>query len=160
MASTYALAPHSHSHSALFPTHSRSCPIACGQIYKEIAIALKANEWRLPGLVALAGKVAANGAEPMPLAFTVPNTYVPAAGPNPWKQLGDGKEGSVSRVAAVLAVIKKDDKVHRLLDKLSSSQWTEVGRALALRADAGRKPSSVRFSIKKGSVATERYAEA
>ena len=55
-------------------------------IYKEIAIALKASEWRLPGLVALAGKVAANGAEPKPLGwFTVPDTYVPATGPNAWK---------------------------------------------------------------------------
>ena len=46
-------------------------------IYKEIAIALKANEWRLPGLVAPAGHGAAHGAAPMPPAVTVPHTYGP-----------------------------------------------------------------------------------
>ena len=46
--------------------------------YKEIALALKGVEWRTPGLVALASKIATSAAEHTPIAFEVPQTYEPA----------------------------------------------------------------------------------
>ena len=53
-------------------------------LYKEIALALKGMEWRLPGLVAFASKVASSAGEYKPIDFKVPTTYEPKRGPNPW----------------------------------------------------------------------------
>jgi len=52
-------------------------------LYKEIALALKGGEWRQPGLVAFASKLAASAAEHKPLDFEVPSSYEPEVGPNP-----------------------------------------------------------------------------
>ena len=56
------------------PGHLTSGPT---NLYKEIAIALKGVEWRLPGFVAVAGKLAASAAPHEPVVFTVPDTYLP-----------------------------------------------------------------------------------
>jgi len=56
--------------------------LTCGitNLYKEIALALKGVEWRQPGLVAFASKLAASAEEHEPLEFVVPDTYEPATG--------------------------------------------------------------------------------
>ena len=54
-------------------------------IYKEIALALKGIEWRQPGMVAFASKLAARVAEHHPIDVKVPDSYVPDEGPNPWQ---------------------------------------------------------------------------
>ena len=53
-------------------------------MYKEIAFALKGAEWRQPGLVAVASKIAASAGEHTPIDFKVPDTYEPSSGPNSW----------------------------------------------------------------------------
>ena len=53
-------------------------------LYKEIAFALKGVEWRQPGLVAVASKLAGSAAPHKPIDVSVPDTYVPKSGPNPW----------------------------------------------------------------------------
>jgi len=50
-------------------------------LYKEIALALKGVEWRQPGLVAFAGKIAASADVHQPIEFEVPVEYVPATLP-------------------------------------------------------------------------------
>lgn len=47
-------------------------------IYKEIAVALKAGEWRKPGLVALLSHLAADVSEHKPVNLLVPKTYEPS----------------------------------------------------------------------------------
>ena len=54
-------------------------------LYKEIALALKAAEWRQPGLVALASKLISSAGAHRPVDFKVPSSYEPLVGPNPWK---------------------------------------------------------------------------
>jgi len=56
------------------PAHLTSGPT---NLYKEIALALKGDEWRQPGLVALAGKLAASIAPHAPISFDVPKDYEP-----------------------------------------------------------------------------------
>ena len=53
-------------------------------LYKEIAFALKGAEWRQPGLVAVASKIAGSAGEHKPIDVKVPSTYEPATGRNPW----------------------------------------------------------------------------
>jgi len=64
------------------PAHLTGGPT---NLYKEIAFALKGVEWRQPGLVAVASKIAASAAEHKPIAFEVPSSYEPKKGPNKWK---------------------------------------------------------------------------
>ena len=47
-------------------------------MYKEIALALKGVEWRKPGLVAFASKLAASAGPHSPIHFEVPDTNEPA----------------------------------------------------------------------------------
>ena len=54
-------------------------------LYKEIAFALKSMEWRLPGLVAVASKLAGSASSHEPIDMHVPASYEPKTGPNPWK---------------------------------------------------------------------------
>ena len=61
-------------------------------LYKEIAFALKGLEWRAPGLVAVASKLAGSAAPHKPIDFSTPSTYEPASGANPWKLPADGLE--------------------------------------------------------------------
>jgi len=54
-------------------------------LYKEIALALKGDAWRLPGFVAFASKLASSAGEHKRINFTVPISYQAKAGPNPWR---------------------------------------------------------------------------
>jgi len=54
-------------------------------LYREAALTLKGADWRKPGLVAVAAKLAARLGEREPIEFEVPEAYNPMAGPNPWK---------------------------------------------------------------------------
>jgi len=56
-------------------------------LYKEIANALKGAEWRQPGMVALAGKIAKGQVERKPISFTVPDSYEPKEEQNPWEDV-------------------------------------------------------------------------
>jgi len=60
--------------------------LTCGpsNLYKEIALALKGGEWRLPGLVAFASKVSSSAGPHMPIDVHLPASYVPHTGPNLW----------------------------------------------------------------------------
>jgi len=53
-------------------------------LYKEIALAMKGAEWRQPGFVAFASKLATSAGEHKPIDFMVPASYVPKRGPNKW----------------------------------------------------------------------------
>ena len=59
------------------PRHLTSGPT---NLYKDIALALKGVEWRQPGLVAFASKLAASAGPHKPIAVVVPETYEPATG--------------------------------------------------------------------------------
>ena len=69
------------------PSHLQGGP---ANLYKEIALALKGAEWRKPGLVAVAFKVAAGGDEHSPIDFAVPASYMRATGANGWRSRTDG----------------------------------------------------------------------
>ena len=53
-------------------------------LFKEIALALKGVEWRQPGLVAFASKIASSAAPHKPIDVKVPESYEPKSGPNTW----------------------------------------------------------------------------
>ena len=53
-------------------------------LYKEIALALKGIEWRKPGLVAFATKIAESARPHKPIRVVPPQAYTPKTGPNPW----------------------------------------------------------------------------
>jgi len=55
-------------------------------LYKEIALALKGVEWRQPGFVAFASKIAGSAVEHKPIDVRIPSSYEPRTGPNPWRQ--------------------------------------------------------------------------
>ena len=66
------------------PAHLQS---GATNLYKEIALALKAEEWRKPGLVALASKLNTSAGPRTPIHLRMPEiyeTYKPLKGPNPW----------------------------------------------------------------------------
>jgi len=77
-------------------------------LYKEIAFALKGAEWRQPGLVAVASKLASSASVHTPIDFTVPATYEPKTGPNPWKASGPS--------ASVANVVPKEDAAAPIVD--------------------------------------------
>jgi len=58
-------------------------------LYKEIALALKGVEWRQPGFVAIAAKLAARVGAHKPIVFELPESYEPKTGPNRWKRTAD-----------------------------------------------------------------------
>jgi len=72
------------------PAHLTGGPT---NLYKEVDAALKGLEWRQPGLVALAAKLATSAGEHKPIAVVVPLSYEPKTGANPWIELG-GSDGS------------------------------------------------------------------
>jgi hypothetical protein len=51
-------------------------------------IALKGEEWRQPGLVTLAAKLATSAREHKPIQVRVPSSYKPKTGANPWSEVG------------------------------------------------------------------------
>jgi hypothetical protein len=53
-----------------------------GNLYMEIALALKGAEWRLPGLVAFASKLTSSAGEHEEIDIVVPASYQAKAGPN------------------------------------------------------------------------------
>ena len=60
-------------------------------LYKEIAVGLKGAEWRQPGLVAFANKLATSAGPREPIKLQVPASYKPKTGPNPWLARGGGE---------------------------------------------------------------------
>ena len=66
------------------PSHLTGGPT---NLYKEIALALKGVEWRQPGLVAIASKLASSAGPHRPINVNacVPRTYEPLRGANTWK---------------------------------------------------------------------------
>jgi len=64
------------------PAHLTRWP---SNLYNESALTLKGVEWRKPGLVSVAAKMAASAAEHEPIEFQVPEAYQPKVGPNRWK---------------------------------------------------------------------------
>ena len=75
-------------------------------LYKEIAIALKAVEWRKPGLVALASKIASSATEHTPIDMKVPDAYIPKRGPNRYK-FSSEKTTTIERI---LGTVDSDRK--------------------------------------------------
>jgi len=65
-------------------------------LYKDIDVALKGEEWRQPGLVTLAAKLATSAGEHKPIKVEVPTSYEPKAGANPWAE-ADGAACTGSR---------------------------------------------------------------
>jgi len=65
-------------------------------IYREMDLVLKGEEWREPGLVALASKIAASARQHQPIKMVTPETYVPSTAANPWAMPG----GAVSEAEA------------------------------------------------------------
>jgi len=57
-------------------------------LYKAMDLALKGEEWRQPGLVALAAKLATSPGAHMPIQVRVPTSYEPKTGANPWTSFG------------------------------------------------------------------------
>lgn len=89
-------------------------------LFKEIAFALKGGEWRLPGLVAVASKLAGSAGEHKPINVVVPESYVPKRGPNKSKF----PESTLGRIEALLRTFDSDhdyivsaDELHKLLVK-------------------------------------------
>jgi len=86
-------------------------------LYKEIAFALKGVEWRQPGLVAVASKLAGSAKEHAPIDVQVPSSYVPKKGPNRWKN-----ESLAKKVEAILGLfdansdyVASPDELHSLV---------------------------------------------
>jgi hypothetical protein len=63
------------------PSHLTRHPT---NLYSEAALTLKGLEWRKPGLVAVAAKLAASAGQRLPIQFEVSEAYKPKAEPNPW----------------------------------------------------------------------------
>jgi hypothetical protein len=57
-------------------------------LYQEMDLALKGEEWRQPGLVALATKLATSAGAHTPFTVRVPTSYEPKTGANPWASAG------------------------------------------------------------------------
>jgi hypothetical protein len=53
-------------------------------LYRGSGLALKGEEWRQPGLVALASKLAKSAREHRPIKVRVPASYEPKTGASPW----------------------------------------------------------------------------
>jgi len=92
-------------------------------LYKEIALALKGAEWRQPGFVAFASKVAASTSGHKPVDVLVPESYRPKHGPNKWKN-----EQMVERVEQVLKLfdtnhdfIVSPTELHELLERVDEN---------------------------------------
>jgi len=65
------------------PAHLTGGPT---NLYKEMELALKGEEWRQPGLVGLVDKLATSARENKPIKVVVPTTYKPKTGANPWAE--------------------------------------------------------------------------
>jgi hypothetical protein len=117
-------------------------------IYKEIAFALKGTEWRKPGLVAIASKLAMSAGEHRPIEFNVPDTYEPATGPNPWLSARHeksqpepaptqpmGKEPAQAEVLGVANLAKQPEPVNQISDRIKSWVTDRISPAPAPAVD-------------------------
>ena len=75
------------------PAHLAGGPT---NLYKEIALALKGVEWRQPGLVAVAAKLAGSAAPHKPIEIKVPESYERKTGPNPWAGIMTARQALLS----------------------------------------------------------------
>jgi len=73
------------------PAHLTGGP---ANVYKEIDLTLKGEEWRQPGLVALATKVATSAGERKPIKVQISTSYEPKRRANPWA--GNGQQPAQS----------------------------------------------------------------
>ena len=99
--------------------------------YKEIAFALKGVEWRQPGLVAVASKIAASAGEHKPISFEVPESYEPHAGDNRWKQpkvVASVVEEMLRKFDFDRDFIVSVDELHTLLVRTEPSLTKEVSQ--------------------------------
>jgi hypothetical protein len=82
------------------PAHLTGGPT---NLYKEMDLALKGEEWREPGLVGLAAKLATSAQEHVPITVRVPSSYVASTAANPWAGgKGDGKGAACTESPRVL----------------------------------------------------------
>ena len=109
-------------------------------LYKEIAFALKGVEWRQPGLVAVASKIAGSVSEHKPIAIKIPDTYVPKKGPNKWKI-------NTSLLAKVEAMVRSVDSDR---DYIVSSNELHVLLAQANPSITPAESSQVYTAMLKG----------
>jgi len=109
------------------PAHLTGGPT---NLYKEIAFALKGVEWRQPGLVAVASKIATSAGEHKPIAFEVPDSYEPKKGPNKWKdQLFSKVEALVKQFDFDRDYVVNANELHWILKKTDESVTvTEAAR--------------------------------
>jgi len=107
------------------PSHLTGGPT---NLYKEIAFALKGVEWRQPGLVAVASKLAGSAGPHKPIEVVVPGSYLPKKGANKWKQ----PPGVVESIEKLLLAFDSDHdyiisatELHALLVKTEPSLTTK-----------------------------------
>jgi hypothetical protein len=90
-------------------------------LYKEIAFALKGVEWRQPGLVAVASKIAGSAAEHKPIDVKVPDTYVAKKGRNKWQ---DGNRHQVETMISSFDFdrdfVVSADELHALVTRVDA----------------------------------------
>ena len=101
-------------------------------LYKEIAFALKGAEWRQPGLVAVASKIAASAAEHKLIEVKVPDTYMPKKGPNKWKTKGmaDQVEEIIRTFDSDRDYIMSVDELHALLVRTNANMQKTTSRRI------------------------------
>jgi len=102
-------------------------------LYKEIALALKGVEWRQPGLVAFASKIASSAGEHKPIEVKVPSTYVPKRGPNKWSSFKNAT--LVHQVEAAIRAFDSDrdfivspNELHALLLRSDASYTAQQSK--------------------------------
>jgi hypothetical protein len=95
-------------------------------LYKEIALALKGLEWRKPGFVAFASKLAESAGPHEPISFSVPRDYVPKTGASKWT--ADG-QAYVKKIEMLVASFDADNdyvvsasELHTLLARAEPKQ--------------------------------------
>jgi len=129
------------------PAHLTGGPT---NLYKEINLALKGEEWRQPGLVALAATLATSAREHKPIDTKVPASYKPKTGANPWPEADDVASGSRARVRGRARgnSLVEDDSACWLVMSESSLAAHKAGDTRAggenLFADAGGAVSGPR----------------
>jgi len=111
------------------PAHLTGGPT---NLYKEIALALKGAEWRQPGFVAFASKLATSVREHQPIDFEVPASYVPKRGPNKWEKpdLAKEIESIIRQFDANSDYIFSAVELHNLLKTLDQNVTKEQSKRM------------------------------
>jgi len=120
--------PHRHACDFTMMVHDDWTPahLLGGQtnLYKEMDVALKGEEWREPGLVALANEIATSAREHKRIIVRVPASYEPKTGANPWAEadgaLSDSDDtpapdGSATRSTTPAARLTELEEEHSVL---------------------------------------------